>query len=214
MGSEYATGHAVDSLVMTNVLFFGDTERSPAMRHELPVTIGDGFLLGIVNGTLHVVASPLERDRIARAAPDAVLHDMADLGVFELMKSGISVYEIDLELASRGAAAMGVREALADPEMPVAVADRLRADGIVLDLDAAAIADRRRVKSAAELAGIRRAQTAAEAGLRAAADLLRSATVQSDGLSVDGEPLTAERVRDELREATRARGRCPRTCRS
>jgi len=191
---------------MADVLFYGDTERSPAMRHELPVTIGDGFLIGVVDGTLHVVASPLERDRIARAVPDAVLHDMADLGVYELMKSGISIFDIDLELASRGAAAMGVREALADPEMPVAIADRLRADGIVLRPDPAAIADRRRVKSRAELAGIRRAQAAAEAGLGAAADLLRSATPADGGLTVEGQPLTAEWVRGVLREACRRGG--------
>jgi Xaa-Pro aminopeptidase len=131
---------------------------------------------------------------------------MADLGVYELMKSGISVFEIDAELASRGAAAMGVREALADPEMPVAIADRLRADGIVLHPDAAAIAARRRVKSAAEVAGIRRAQCAAEAGLRAAAELLRSATVAADGLMLEGTPLTAERVREQLREGCRRSG--------
>jgi hypothetical protein len=35
---------------MTDFLFYGDTERSAAMRHELPVSIGDPFLLGIVGG--------------------------------------------------------------------------------------------------------------------------------------------------------------------
>jgi hypothetical protein len=42
--------------------------------------------------------------------------------------------------------------------MRVFIADRFRADGIVLHLDhAAAVAARRRVKTAAEMAGIRRA---------------------------------------------------------
>jgi hypothetical protein len=39
-------------------LFYGDTARSAAMRHELRVAIGDPFLLGIVDGRLHVEASP------------------------------------------------------------------------------------------------------------------------------------------------------------
>ena len=83
------------------------------------------------------------------------------------------MHELDLELVSRAAAAMGVREAVVDPEMPVAVADRLRADGIVLRPDHDAIAS----QAAREVArpswpGIRRAQAAAEAGMRAAADLL------------------------------------------
>jgi Xaa-Pro aminopeptidase len=191
---------------MTDFLFFGDTGRSHAMRHELPLPINDGFLLGIVGGRLHVMTWSLERSRMEAAAPDAVLHDLDDLGFRELRESGASGHEVDLELTSRAAAAMGVREAVCDPEMPVAVADRLRADGIVLHPDAEAVWARRRVKSAAELAGIRRAQRAAEAGLRAAADLLRASTIDGDRLVLDGRPLTAERVRSALRGACAANG--------
>src|SRR5437879_1476859 len=149
---------------MTDFLFYGDTG-SAAMRHELPLAIVDPFLLGIVGGRMHVMASPLERTRIEAAAPDAVLHDLADLGFQELRESGLSICEIDLELASRAAAAMGVHEAATDPAMPVAVADRLRADGIVLHPDHRAVSARRRVKSESELEGIRRARAAAEAGI-------------------------------------------------
>jgi Xaa-Pro aminopeptidase len=189
---------------MNALLFYGDTERSPAMRHELPVTIGDPFLLGIVDGRLHVMASGLERTRIEAAAPDAVIHDYDELGFRELLESGISRHELELELASRAAAAMGVRAAIADPDMPVAVADRLRADGIVLNLDDEAIAGRRRVKSAPELAGTRRAQVAAEAGMSAAAALLRRSDRDGDRLELDGEVLTAETVRAAVRDACQA----------
>ena len=176
------------------------------MRHELPVSIGDPFLLGIVGGRMHVMASTLERTRIAAAAPDAVLHDLAELGFHELLESGMSYSELDLELTSRAAAAMGVSEAIVDPEMPVAVADRLRADGIVIHPDDEAIAARRRVKSAAELAGIRRAQTAAEAGMSAAAALLRQAAPDDGRLVLGGEVLTAEAVRAVLRDACQQHG--------
>ena len=83
---------------MTDFLFYGDTERSPAMRHELPVAIGDPFLLAVIDGRMQVAVSGLERDRVAAAAPDAVLHDFADLGFYELLKSGLSLHELDLEL--------------------------------------------------------------------------------------------------------------------
>jgi hypothetical protein len=122
------------------------------MRREFPIAILDPFLLGIVGGRMHVMASPLEVERIAAAAPDAVLHDLASLGLHELLESGLDWHELDLELASRAAAAMGVPKAVVDPDMPVAVAERLRADGMVLHPDPRAIASRRRVKSAAELA--------------------------------------------------------------
>jgi Xaa-Pro aminopeptidase len=191
---------------VTDFLFHGDTERSAAMRHELPVSIGDPFLLGIVGGRMHVMASTLERTRIAAAAPDAVLHDLADLGFHELLESGMSHSELDLELTSRAAAAMGVSEAIVDPEMPVAVADRLRADGIVIHPDDEAIAARRRVKSGAELAGIRRAQAAAEAGMSAAAALLRQAAPDDGRLVLGGEVLTAEAVRAVLRDACQQHG--------
>ena len=129
---------------MTDFLFYGDTQRSPSMRHELPVSIGDPFLLAIVDSQLHVTASNLERNRVAAAAPDAIIHDIADLGFYELLAGGVTFYEIDLELASRAVAAMGVRKSSVDAEMPIGVADRLRADGILLRPDHKAVAARRR----------------------------------------------------------------------
>ena len=112
------------------LLFYGDSERNPALRHELPLAIMDPFLLGVIDGRVHVMASAIERDRIEATAPDAVIHDIRDLGFYELMDTDISRDEMWLELTSRAAAAMGVRDAIADPQMPVLVADRLRADGI------------------------------------------------------------------------------------
>lgn len=168
LGSGMVCLWAVGSLAMANFLFYGDTGRSAAMRHELPIVIVDPFLLAVVDERVHVVVSGLERDRVAAAVPDTVVHDIAGLGFGELLESGMSSYQIELELAARGAAALGIGAAIADPDMPVAVADRLRSDGIVLTVDHDAVAARRRVKSAAELAGIRSAQAAAEAGMRAA----------------------------------------------
>jgi Xaa-Pro aminopeptidase len=188
------------------LLFYGDTLRSAALRHELPLAIMDPFLLGVIDGRTHVMASNLEIDRIAETAPDAVLHDVRDLGFYELMDTGMSRDEMWLELTSRAAAAMGLRQALVDPEMPVVVADRLRADGIELTPDPAAFEARRRVKSEAELEGIRRAQKAAEAGMAAAAELLRRAETEGDRLALDGEPLTAEAIRAAIRDACAALG--------
>jgi Xaa-Pro aminopeptidase len=191
---------------VTDLLLYGDTERSAALRHELPLAIGDPFLVGIVAGRLHVMTNALERARVAAVAPDAVLHDITDLGLYELLDGGMSSHELELELASRAAAAMGVREVVVDPQMPVVVADRLRADGLQLRPDHETIARRRRAKAPAEIAGIRRAQAAAEAGMSAAAALLRLAVVDGQRLLVDGEVVTAEAVRAALRAACQAHG--------
>ena len=56
------------------------------------------------------------------------------------------------------------------------------------------------------MAGIRRAQVAAEAGMRAAAELLRRAEPEADGLLADGEPLTCERIKLAIRDAVAGAG--------
>jgi Xaa-Pro aminopeptidase len=83
----------------------------------------------------------------------------------------------------------------------VGVADRLRREGIALDVDERAVAARRRVKTPAELDGIRRAQRAAEAGMAAGETLIRRAEPADGLLLVDGEPLTAGAVREAVRGA-------------
>jgi Xaa-Pro aminopeptidase len=191
---------------MPDLLLFGDTERSAALRHELPIVVGDPFLLGEVDGRTVILTNSLERERMAAARPDAQLIDYADVGFHALLQGGQARHEIIIEMVSRAVALTGVRAAVVDGEFPVAVADRLRADGVVLTPDHEAVALRRRVKSPAELAGIRRAQRAAEAGIAAAAALLRDAVPEDGTLMRDGAPLTAEDVRAALREACAAHG--------
>ena len=60
--------------------------------------------------------------------------------------------------------------------------------------------------SDAEIAGVRRAQRAADAGMRAAAECLRAAEPSGGGLDVDGEPLTCERLGTVIREAVARAG--------
>ena len=73
----------------------------------------------------------------------------------------------------RAVAQWGLTEVVVPGDLPVAVADRLRAAGVGVTVDSDAVKARRRVKSAAELEGIRRAQRAAEAGLQAGEALIR-----------------------------------------
>jgi Xaa-Pro aminopeptidase len=183
-----------------NLLIHGDTESSATLRHEVPVAIGDPFLYLEADGRRTVLTNVLESDRIARAAPELerLLDD--DLGRDELIAEGRSWAEVELELCVRAAAALGIREASVPPEFPVALADRLRGMGVVLTPDEAVFAQRRRRKTATEMAGIRRAAAAAVAAMGAAARLLREADIVGDALVRDGEPLTAETVRARIRE--------------
>jgi Xaa-Pro aminopeptidase len=191
---------------MPDLLLYSDTERSAALRHEIPIAVGDPFGYLEVGGRPIVFVSSLERERIAAARPDAELIDWFDVGFHELLESGMPRDQMLLELISRAVARTGLRSAIVDPDFPLAVADRLRADGITLTPDHATFALRRRAKSAAELAGIRRAQKAAEAGMAAAAAVLREAVPEGDKIVIGGEPVTAEQVREALRAACAAHG--------
>ncbi len=191
---------------MTDVLLYGDTQRSAAMRHEIPISIGDPFLYAEVGGLNYVMTSGLERERIAAVRPDAELLDIADLGFYELLSSGLDREQVLLELIARAATRTGVRTAIVDFNFALGVAERLRADGITLVVDDATIKARRRVKSPGEMDGIRRAQHAAEAAMAAAESLLRSARPVDGTLHVDGRPLLAEHVRAAMRDSCWERG--------
>ena len=89
--------------------------------------------------------------------------------------------QAELEAAIRAVERWEMREVTVPPDLPVALADRLREAGVEVEVDPEAVAARRRVKNAAELEGIRRAQRAAEAGMAAAEALIRGAEPPADG---------------------------------
>ncbi len=188
------------------LILYGDTERSPTMRHEVPIAIGDPFLIVVGGNSTWISCSSLERERVAACRPDAELLDLHDLGFHELLASGLSRLELELELISRAVARTAVKEASVEFELPVGLAERLRADGVALTVDDELVKLRRRAKSPAELAGIRRAQRAAEAAMARAAQLLDQAETRDGQLELDGAPLTAERVRKTMRDACWDRG--------
>jgi Xaa-Pro aminopeptidase len=193
---------------MTALLIYGDTERSAALRHEIPLSIGDPFLfLQAGDGAAPLVlTNPLERDRIARVLPDAELVLMNELGLLDLIRGGMARADAELEVVVRAVQRLGAGAFAVPPELPVAVADRLRAEGVELTVDGQLFEMRRRAKSPAELAGIRRAQVAAEAAMAAAASVLRAASPPDGRIVLDGAPLTAEHVRAAAREAAAAAG--------
>ena len=185
---------------MADVLLYGDTLRSPELRHEVPIGIGDPFLYAERNGRRIVLVNVLERSRVD-ALGTLESHGLGEFGQDDLIEQGLSRPQIEEELTSRAVRSFGVERAIVPRTFPVWLADRLRADGVELTVDQDAFDDRRRVKNGAELAGIRRAQRAAEAGMEAARELLRRAVADGDGLRVDGLPLTSELVKVAIARA-------------
>jgi Xaa-Pro aminopeptidase len=197
--------------VVPALLLFSDSERAPAMRHEVPVAIGDPFLFVEDGGRRVILTSSLERDRIAAVLPDAELLDFFDFGYRELAQQQAPA-EAERIVVARVLDRLGIREAVVPGDFPVGLADVLRARGLAVTVDDARFAARRRVKAGAELDGIRAAQTAAHAAMARAAEVLREARPGPDGalLAADGQPLLAEWVREELRRACFEHGAtCP-----
>jgi Xaa-Pro aminopeptidase len=184
-----------------DVLIYGDTLRSPELRHEVPIAIGDGFLYAEVNGARHVMTNALEVPRLGGLGFE--VHPSEEFGADELRRGGEFVgEELSEEVAVRAVQAFGVSEAVVPAGFPLLLAEKLRAAGVVLRPERDLFDRRRRVKNEAELAGIRRAQVAAEAGMTAARDLLRRASGNgSTELQVDGEPLTCERIKLAVAQA-------------
>jgi Xaa-Pro aminopeptidase len=196
---------------MTDVLMYADTYRSPELRHEVPIGIPDPFLYAEQDGVKHIAIGSMEIPRLAELHLFE-LHPSEEYGADELMRSGgLSRSETAKEVAVRAVKSLGITKAIVPESFPLWLADRLRAEGVQLTVDGRFFEDRRRVKTEAELAGIRRAQRAAEAGMDAARDLLRratknGATENGSGLEVDGEPLTVERVKSAMSQAFAANG--------
>jgi Xaa-Pro aminopeptidase len=180
---------------LADVLIYADTGRSPELRHEVPIGIPDPFLYVERNGSRHVVVTSFEIDRVRELAGGPDPHPYEEFGYDELVARGLPREEVSLGVTVNACKALGVEMATVPSTFPLAYADRLRAEGIEIRVDGALFEGRRRVKTAVELAGIRRAQRAAEAGMDAARDLLRRASANGGGLVVDGERLTSERIK-------------------
>jgi Xaa-Pro aminopeptidase len=164
------------------LLIFADSERSADLFHAVPRAIIDPFLY-VESGNRRVaVISHIDHELVREADPAIEVIDPLELGRRALLESGLDRTAADVEIAARAAARLGIARATVSWDFPVAVADRLRGEGVKVTVDHRAFERRRRVKSAAQLAGIRRAQAAADRAMGAAAGLVRKA---HEGLSAE-----------------------------
>ena len=179
---------------MADVLIIADTIRSPELRHEVPLAVPDPFFYAEVGGKRSVVVSSLESGRIADLGTDLQVLTYEDAGIDELLKRGLDTYALNRELYLGACRQLGLEAATTPGGFPLEYADHLRANGVELTADQPFFDQRRRVKNEHELAGIRRACRAVEAGVAVGVEMLRSASRSNGALTLDGEPLTCERI--------------------
>src|SRR5438132_2394421 len=184
---------------MPDILIYGDTIRSPELRHEIPLTVPDPFLYAERDGVRHVVVHSLEASRI-RELDGIELTPNEALGYDDLIKSGLHREDLYKPLVLNACRKLGITKAVVPRYFPLELADHLRAEGIELTPDRELFSRRRRVKTGVEIEGIRRAQRAAEAAMDAVRKLLREAKQNGSGLEVAGRPLTSEWLKRAIGE--------------
>jgi Xaa-Pro aminopeptidase len=175
--------------------------RSPEARHEVPVAIPDPVLYIERDGERHVVVGSFEVPRVEALGSDLTPHAPEAFGYDDLMAQGIVRWEALQQTWVRAVRDLGVTSAVVPDVFPVELADRLREAGVEVRPERPLFVERRRAKNAFELVGIRRAQAAAEAGMRAGTELLRRAHSRDGRLVLDGEPLTCERLKAAVEAA-------------
>lgn len=184
----------------TTLLMYADTVRSPDLRQVIPHAVADPFLYVLHEGVASVVVRSLEVERM-RSVPDLHPYPAEEFGLDDLRAQGLPPTEISWQVALAACRSFGVERATVPPDFPVGLADVLRGDAIELDVDPASFAAARRVKTPAQLAGMRHAQLGAEAAVEAIAGLLAATELDGSAVLLDGRPLTSERLKAAARAA-------------
>jgi len=156
-----------------DVVIYGDTLRSPELRHEVPLMVPDPFLYAEAGGRRLVLVHAAEGIRMEGLGLD--VHAPEEFDVDGLRAAGLPQPRIRREVAVRACLDWGLQRAVVPPAFLLDLADALRARGVALVADDDHFVERRRVKTEAELAGIRRAAAAADAAFAAVGELVAAA---------------------------------------
>jgi Xaa-Pro aminopeptidase len=171
------------------VVIFADTIRSPELRHEVPVPAPDPMIYVERDGTPLVFSGALELPRLAEV-DGLVAVPFEEIGYDELVAAGKTWHEAAPELVLRACRHAGVSRAVVPRSFPLEAADHLRANGVEVAAKGRLFDGRRRAKTEAELAGIRRATRASERAMARVRECLAGS-----------EQPTCEELRDEISRA-------------
>ena len=187
---------------MPDVLIIADTIRAPELRHEVPLAVPDPFFYAEVGGKRTVVVSSLEAGRISELGTDLEVLTYEDVGVDELLKRGLDVYAHERELHLARLPQAGIRGRPDAVDLPArATPTTCARTGSSSPPTSASSTSAGGSRPSFELAGIRRACRAVEAGVAVGVEMLRSASRANGVLTLDGEPLTCERIQLEVERA-------------
>lgn len=179
-------------------LIVDSTDRNSDLRYACAFkTTGDPVVFMLLKGSPWLVVPVMEREP-ARAV-------MEPLGGRVLAPADLALSPADRRSVGAWACALlrlaGVREVVVGGNFPVDVADKLRGRRIKVHIAAGPLFAERSVKQDRELAYCRKSQRAATAAMRAAAGLIREASIDESGrLRLGQRVLTSEMVKTRIEE--------------
>ncbi len=184
-------------------LLYGDSEHDADILYATGLFVPDAFPLILHRSRRIAILRDLEIDR-ARAAGtlDEVLSwSEASRGAGKGDAGSVIAWALRR---------YGIRRVRVPERFPLGLARELRRRRIAVETVPDPFFPQRACKNEREIAHIRDAQRAAEAGLRAGLEILRRARIGGNGyLLLDGSRLTSERVRAEINAAVIRRGCIP-----
>ena len=165
---------------MPDIVILADTVRSPEMRRELPLAMVDPGIFIERDGRRKAWVTGFEIGRVA-AVSDVEAVGLEELGFDQLTAGGMSYPDaLHKVVIVRACEALGVTEAVVPRGFPLEAAEAMIAAGIAVQADGAGFDRRRRAKTPAQVAGIRRAQRACESAMEAVRAALRRDAVTSE----------------------------------
>jgi Xaa-Pro aminopeptidase len=167
----------------------------------------DPFLTLYTPAELWVLVPGLEYGRAKSESNADVVRRFSDYG-FQELRANHGAEEARRRMVAAFLSEAGVDSVAAPKRFPLETADGLREHGVAVEVDHDdAVTTIRATKTTAEVDHVRATQRANEDALAAAEGLLAAADAVDGTLHHGGEPLTAERVKEEI-EIALLRGGC------
>ena len=175
------------------LLMIGASDRDADLYYATRFRAPDPFVFLWTTGEKILLANSLEIDRARdQARVDRVLaYAEYEERAKERGADLPAAKEVLLELLRD----LALQKLQVPADFPLGTADFLRSAGVALEVAGEPLFPERQIKDEDEIASVRRAMQATEAGMETAIGGIRAAQVRDGALFLEGEPLTSERLR-------------------
>lgn len=168
------------------------------MYHAIGFLFGDPVIYLRHHGHETLICSNFERAEAEAHGRVAEVRSFADLDYHQLLTQVPKRYIAYAEMVRLLLAAHSIEQVTVTSDLPLHIADHLRAHGIAVVCDPEALLVERITKRPDELVALEIAQQANERAMRAAIELIAASDVHDGVLTLDGGPLTSEALRTAI----------------